>query len=46
MTCLDGSMCSQCDATKFRVVNTTSDLCDCENGYFDDGVAEVCGKCD
>lgn len=37
-TCSVSNRCDTCDSVKFRSLNTSSTLCQCQDGYYDDGV--------
>lgn len=37
-TCSVSNRCLTCDSAKFRFLNTSSTLCQCTDGYYDDGV--------
>lgn len=43
-TCVNGSTCTSCGP--LRLANTTTDLCDCNPGYFEDPLNKSCLKCD
>lgn len=35
--CTDYSICTDCNAAKFRTLNSITKQCTCNNGYYDDG---------
>lgn len=38
-TCVDGISCATCNAAKFRSFSSATNLCACQNGYFDAGTS-------
>lgn len=44
-TCQEYSVCLTCDSSKFRIQKAGVSLCECQDGYFDNGV-QLCPACD
>ena len=37
--------CLSCDLAANRIYNDSTNVCQCNSGYFDDGSSTICGKC-
>ncbi|EAS04000.3 EGF-like domain protein (macronuclear) [Tetrahymena thermophila SB210] len=44
-TCASITTCATCNSSQFRVLNPTSQLCDCMSGYYTSGT-QTCQPCD
>ena len=44
-TCVGISQCSSCNIAYQRIPNTTTGLCSCANGYYDDNSNQACQPC-
>lgn len=43
--CLTGAVCTECNSTRGRVINSTSQLCSCTSQFYDNLLNEQCVTC-